>query len=101
MAVSALLVSGCSQKNAGQATPQSSASKTTETTAGGSSTNSPEAGFSVSKVASDPCSLLKPQQVTQLGTFKAPEKSSSAAGNRCTWAAQDVTKGVTYSVIAG
>lgn len=97
MAISALLLSGCSQKNAGQPTPKSGVSETTS----GSSTDSPDAGFSVSKFANDPCSLLKSDQVSQLGTFKVPEKSLSAAGNRCTWTAQDVTRGVTYSVIAG
>ena len=101
MAVATLLMSGCSQKNAGQPTPETGATGTSETTPATTSTNSPEQGFTVSKFASDPCSLLKADQTASLGTFKAPEKSESAAGKRCTWAAQDVTKGITYSVVVG
>jgi hypothetical protein len=100
-AAAMLLVSGCSQKSAGEASPQSSpgtAEGTTTTTSSASSTG-PE--LSVTKFASNPCGLLKADQLAQLGTFKAPETSDNPLGNKCRWAAQDILKGAAYSVIVG
>jgi len=100
-AAAILLVAGCSQKSAGEASPQSSSTATESTTESTGSTSSTSPGLSVTKFASNPCGLLKTDQLAQLGTFKAPETSDNPLGNKCRWAAQDVLKGAAYSVIVG
>jgi hypothetical protein len=92
---SVALIAGCSQKDGGQATPQSGAGTATSGTS--AAPNEPQVGLS--KFASDPCALLKADQLTSLGSFKAPRKDASSVGQRCTWSAQDVIKGAAYSVV--
>lgn len=101
-AATMLLVTGCSQKSGGQASPQPSPGTTASTTtAATSSANSTGPELPVTQFASNPCGLLKTDQLAQLGTFKAPETSDNPLGNKCRWAAQDILKGAAYSVIVG
>jgi hypothetical protein len=99
-ATAMLLVAGCSQKNPGDANPQSNPS-TAESTSATSSANPTGSELSVAKFASNPCGLLTADQLAQLGTFKAPETSDNPLGNKCRWGAQDILKGAAYSVIVG
>src|SRR4051794_14525485 len=96
MAVSALLLGGCSEKGSGTpsaepgvhtGTPSGTASSAPSTDTGG-----PE--LPLSTFVDKPCELLKAEQVAGLGTFKAPAKSTNAATSQCKWGAQDVTKGL-------
>jgi hypothetical protein len=92
---SVLLVAGCSQKNPGQANPQSNTGTATGT---GTSAPPTAAGLDLTKFKDDPCGLLKTDQLAGLGTFKAPEPGSSSVGPKCRWPALDVTKGAAYTV---
>lgn len=93
------LASGCSDKDPGQATAESPTSTATTTTSSSESTSGssgPE--LDLSKFADSPCDLLKADQLSQLGTFKAPEVDDGPLGPGCRWKAQKVTEGPTYAV---
>lgn len=93
---SASLVAGCSQPNAGHPTPQAS---TNEATAGTSSAATPsENELPLSNFASDPCGLLRADQISSLGQFKAPEKGALEIGVTCKWHALDVLEGASVTV---
>jgi uncharacterized protein DUF3558 len=100
MAVSACILGGCSEKDPGSASAESGARteapSSTASNAPSTDTGGPE--LPLNTFADKPCELLKPDQVAQLGTFKAPAKSTNQAAVQCRWAAQDVTKGAAYTV---
>ncbi|WNV89920.1 DUF3558 domain-containing protein [Umezawaea sp. Da 62-37] len=100
MAVSACLLGACSEKDPGtpSAEPDVSTGTATGTTSSAPSTDTGAPELSLNAFADKPCDLLKSDEIAQLGTFKAPVKSSNEATTQCRWAAQDVTKGVAYTV---
>jgi len=99
MAISACLLAGCSEKDPG--TPSAESTTRTGTPSSGTSTTTADSGLpelALDTFKSDPCQLLKTDQVAELGTFKAPVKSTNEVAVQCRWGAQDVTKGATYTV---
>lgn len=95
IAACATAVSGCSTKDPGRATTQT---PSTETTSPSTSKRAAGPDLDLSRFTSNPCQLLKPDQLAQLGTFDAPESGNQQLGPGCTWTAKEVLKGATYSV---
>ena len=98
VAISACLLAACSQKDPGTPSAESQTQTGTPTTGGTTSADSGLPELALDTFKSDPCQLLKTDQVAQLGTFKAPVKSTNDVAVQCRWGAQDVTKGATYTV---
>lgn len=99
LAAIALLIGGCSDKSSGTPTPQNGGSTGGASTSGSASPTSEEASeLPLAGFVDKPCELLKTDQVAQLGTFKQAAKNSVKEASQCRWAAQDVTKGVSYTV---
>lgn len=96
MAVSACLLGGCSEKGTGRPSAESGVTTGTPSTTPSTDTGGPE--LPLSTFVDKPCDLLKSSEVAQLGTFKAPVKSTNQVTAQCRWAAQDITKGTTYTV---
>jgi hypothetical protein len=95
----ALLIGGCSGTRTGTPTPQESGSTGGASTSSSASPTSPEASeLPIADFVANPCELLKADQVAQLGTFKQAVKNSVKEASQCRWAAQEVTKGVSYTV---
>ncbi|WP_189222474.1 DUF3558 domain-containing protein [Saccharothrix coeruleofusca] len=93
------LAAGCSAKDHGQAAAESTTSTTITTTSWSKSTpGSAVPELDLSNFAYSPCDLLKADQLSQLGTFKAPEVDDSPLGPGCRWKSQKVTEGPTYAV---
>jgi hypothetical protein len=88
-------VSGCSTNHPGRAT---TAPATTETTSPSVSKQASGPDLDLSKFTSDPCQLLKADQLAQLGSFKTPQKWDAPLGPGCRWNAEEVTKGAAYAV---
>ncbi|MGW6449400.1 DUF3558 family protein [Lentzea sp. NPDC055074] len=80
VAVLGLVLSGCSTEEPGKATPGDTASETTASSSTSSSGNS-----SIADV--DPCSLLKPADVSKLKLSPAEKVDN----NSCQWRTQDRT----------
>ncbi|MBP2334075.1 hypothetical protein JOF41_000253 [Saccharothrix coeruleofusca] len=53
----------------------------------------------ISRYVDAPCGILKPDQVTALGTFREPEAGTSVSGPSCTYEGSDVLKDSTYEII--
>jgi hypothetical protein len=90
------MVSGCSDKNPGNATAQSPTGSSPETTSSKPAFSQPE--LDPTKFSDRPCDLLTSAQLAELGKFKAPESEKAAAGSMCHWRAQDTLKGTRYDV---
>lgn len=96
--VVASVVSACSTQDPGRATtPTQATEETTETTASSKRpSNAPD--LDLGEFADSPCDLLKPEQLSGLGEFEAPERKDGAAGTYCRWGARDVLKGSAYRI---
>lgn len=89
--------SGCSTKDPGRATTEPPTSPGTQTTSPSKSAPVSGPDLDLNKFASNPCDLLKADQLAQLGTFKAPTTRDAPLGPSCRWNPQNI-KGATYSV---
>lgn len=90
------VVSGCSDKNPGNATAQPPTGSSTETTSSKPTFSQPE--LDPTKFLDRPCDLLTSTQLAGLGKFKTPESEKAAAGSMCHWRAQDTLKGTRYDL---
>jgi hypothetical protein len=72
------VVSGCSDKNPGNATAQPPVGSSSETTSTKPAFSQPE--LDPTKFSTRPCDLLNASQLAELGKFKAPETENAAVG---------------------
>lgn len=100
VAVSACLLGSCSAKDPGTPSAESGAPTGTSgsTASSAPSTSTGGAELPISTFTDKPCELLKADQVAQLGTFKAPAKSTNSVASLCKWGAQDILKGLSYTI---
>lgn len=88
----------------GCTSPQTGGNPTTPAPTGAEQTSSEptsdgsDAGLSIAKFVSNPCSILTTSQVTTLGSVRAPEPGTGELGPLCTWKGQDVIKNSRYTI---
>jgi hypothetical protein len=91
-------LAGCSEKNGGNAKPETT-STSTNTTDGTSTPSGPE--LSLAKFLQKPCDVLTPAQTASFGKFKEPASRKAPLGPSCRWAAQDNTVDSSIAVTFG
>ncbi|GAA3848237.1 hypothetical protein GCM10022243_12840 [Saccharothrix violaceirubra] len=97
-AAAAILIAGCSEKSPGRPSSVATADSGTTRTPGTTGSSSAKGDLNPERYADKPCELLKPAQLSGLGSFKAPESDKGVLGPSCTWYAQKVLEGTTYEV---
>ncbi|USX48699.1 DUF3558 domain-containing protein [Lentzea sp. HUAS12] len=89
---------------AGCTSTQTGGNPTSASTTGAGQTSSQptsdgsDAGLSIAKYVSSPCSILTASQVSSLGSVREPAPGSGTLGPNCVWMGQDVIKNSKYTV---
>lgn len=89
-------LAGCTG-NPTSGNPTPAATETGQTGSTPTSSDSPS-GFDISKYATKPCDVLKPEQLATLGSVREGATSTGALGQNCLWRGQDATKNSSYTV---
>jgi hypothetical protein len=90
-------LAGCTTSQTG-GNPTTAQSTGAEQTSSEPTSDGPDAGLSIAKYVSNPCSILTASQVTTLGSVRAPEPGTGELGPNCVWRGQDVIKNSKYTV---
>jgi hypothetical protein len=88
-------LAGCTGNTTG-GTPTTPAATGTGQTSSTPTSGDSSPGLDISKYATKPCDILKPDQLATLGSVREGATGTGALGQNCTWRGQDVTKNSSY-----
>jgi hypothetical protein len=92
-------LAGCSEKNGGNAKPETTSPSTSTTSDSTGTPSGPE--LSLAKFLEKPCDVLTPAQIASFGKFREPASRKAPLGPSCRWPGQDNTVDSTIAVTFG